>query len=75
VSDDGAVLAARAQVALASRTIRGKKPDPSAIADARRNLEAAKLARHIRQVVASAPPLTPEQRSALAQMLLSGVSR
>lgn len=46
---------------------------PDLIAQARRNLAAAKLEDYIKRVVDAAPPLTVEQRSRLT-VLLAGVS-
>ena len=63
------VLSARAAVAVASRRSRGGTADPAAIANARRELAAAKLERYVREVVAAAPPLTTEQRSRIAAIL------
>lgn len=42
--------------------------DPDVL-DARRELKAALLRRHVEQVVAEAPPLTVEQRAELAALL------
>ena len=42
--------------------------DPEAL-DARRNLAAAKTAAYIQKVLDDAPPLTEEQRVALAELL------
>jgi hypothetical protein len=39
---------------------------------ARRDLRAAKLAKHIREVVDAAPPLSAEQRLRLAGLLVGG---
>lgn len=44
------------------------------IADARRELAAAKLEDYIRRVVDGAPPLTPGQRDRLAILLRGGLS-
>ncbi len=46
--------------------------DPARIEAARRDLAEAKLERHIREIVDSAPPLTDEQRSRLALLLSPG---
>ncbi|HLM20881.1 MAG TPA: hypothetical protein VK390_05065 [Propionibacteriaceae bacterium] len=51
---------------------RYRDADDPAIADARRDLRAAKLEDHIRQVVDQAPPLTPEQAERLAALLHGG---
>ncbi len=42
---------------------------PQALLDARRELAAAKLEAYIRAVVASAPPLTEEQKHQLSTLL------
>jgi hypothetical protein len=39
--------------------------------DLRRDMRAAKLAEHIKKVVASAPPLTDDQRARLSSLLRS----
>ena len=46
-----------------------KNGDAEAVTDARRDLAAAKLEVHIRDLVDSAPPLTAEQRERLAALL------
>jgi hypothetical protein len=46
--------------------------EPRRIADARRNLDTANLAAHIKRVVDAAPPLTDEQRERLALLLHPG---
>jgi hypothetical protein len=38
-----------------------KNPDPVRIAEAKRDLEAAKLVAHVAKVVESFPPLTPNK--------------
>ena len=43
--------------------------DKAKLAGARRDLRAAKLEAHIRSVVDTFPPLTPEQRDRLAVLL------
>lgn len=59
------VAKARARVAgLHARPV----DDPDAL-DARRNLAAAKTAAYIQKILAEAPPLTDEQRTALAELL------
>lgn len=60
--------AERARVASLSRSRTADDPE---LADARRNLRAARLEEHIRSVVAEAPPLTPAQRDKLASLLRS----
>ncbi len=60
----------RVGIARAERIAR-RTGDSAAIADARRDYAAAKLADYIRQVVEAAPPLTAAQRDRLA-LLLSG---
>jgi hypothetical protein len=42
--------------------------------DARRDLNAERLAEHIRRVVDAAPPLTPEQVERLSTLLRAGAS-
>ena len=51
---------------------RYRDADDPAVADAQRDLRAAKLAEHIRKVVDSAPPLTPELAEMLAALLRGG---
>lgn len=63
------VLTARGRLAVASRCDRD---DPVTLAAARRELTAAKLERHVREAVAAAPPLTPEQRDRIASILTGG---
>lgn len=63
------VLIARAKVARNSHS-----DNPVALNDARRELTEAKLERHIREVVAAAPPLTQEQRDRLAALLSAGAA-
>lgn len=48
---------------------RYRDADDPAVADAQRDLRAAKLAEHIRKVVDQAPGLTPEQADRLAALL------
>lgn len=48
---------------------RHRSPDDPQVHDAVRELRAACLAAHIREVVDSAPPLTDEQRTRLALLL------
>ncbi len=57
---------ARARVAGYSRNHAADSP---VLVDARRDLKAAMLAAHVAQVVASAPPLTPEQCDRIAALL------
>ena len=61
---------------LANEVKRSKRmPDPDSqarVADARRELIAAKLEAHIRAVVASSPPLTEEQKLQLSTLLRDG---
>lgn len=61
---------ARARATLASRTARFGPGHPDTV-DARRDFVAERLAAHIREVVDAAPPLTGEQRAALASLLCS----
>ena len=46
-----------------------RRRDPEAVENARRDLAAAKLEAHIRQVVDAAPPLSASQRERLAVLL------
>lgn len=50
---------------------RYRPDDDPAVKAARADLQEAKLAEYIKQVVAQAPPLTTEQRSRLAVLLLA----
>lgn len=60
--------ATRERARLAALT-RHRPPSDPAVIDAGRDLAAANLATYIARVVASAPPLTPEQRDRLARLL------
>lgn len=53
-------------------TIRLNPNDPEKIASARRDLAAAKIADYIERTVASAPPLSDEQRARIAALLRPG---
>lgn len=66
------VLTARSRLAVASRSIGGVAPDPESIARAQRDLRAAMLERHVREVAAADPPLTRDQRERIAVMVLGG---
>ena len=59
----------RGRVAALSRS---RKPDDPELVAARQNMRAERLAEHIERAVAAWPPLTPEQRSVLAQLLSGG---
>ncbi len=48
-----------------------RTPDDPDLADARRNLRAARLEYYIRATVEAAPPLTAQQRDRLALLLRS----
>jgi hypothetical protein len=48
---------------------RHRRPDDPAIAEATRDLAAERLAEHVRAVVDTFPPLTPEQRDRIAALL------
>ncbi|MGY1985452.1 hypothetical protein ACI792_04440 [Blastococcus sp. SYSU DS0669] len=61
-----ATATARGRLAVTSRHY---GPDADQTRQARRDLEAAKLADHIRRVVDTAPPLTLEQRIKLSALL------
>lgn len=56
----------RARVAALTRSRKSDDPD---LVDARRNLAAERLAAYIEKTVAAAPPLTPEQRTRLTELL------
>lgn len=58
------VLQAKSRLGVASR-----RHDPEEIAEARRDLAAAKLAQYVERVVAEAPPLSPEQADRIAALL------
>ncbi|MGV0788684.1 hypothetical protein ABQF33_17385 [Mycolicibacterium sp. XJ2] len=60
------IRSAAGRVASLSRDLDQDDPD---LIDAQRQLREAQLAAHIAQVVASAPPLTTEQRDRLAELL------
>ena len=48
---------------------RHRGPDDPATIQAKRDLEASKLRDHIERVLTTAPPLTRQQRAALAELL------
>lgn len=52
---------------------RHRGPNAPEIADARRDLRAAKLRDHIRRVVDDLPPLTDAQRAELAALLTPSI--
>jgi Spy/CpxP family protein refolding chaperone len=56
----------RARVGALSRS--RDEDDPELLA-ARRDLKAARLTDYVQRTLASAPPLTPEQRAKLAELL------
>lgn len=60
----------RARVASLSRS---RTPDDPELVAARRDLRATRAESYIRELVASAPPLTPDQRRRLAVLLLPDV--
>lgn len=62
------VMQARAMVGVAARRNR----PPGELVAAQERLAEAKLARHIREAIAAAPPLTTESRERLAMLLLRG---
>lgn len=62
------VIIARAR--LGGRISLGSSPE--LVIEARQELTAAKLERHIREVIAAAPPITDSQREKLAMLLLRG---
>ena len=61
--------------AVLAATERHHGPDDPRSADARREVRRLGLLEHIEKVVADAPPLTAEQRSELAALLLTGGGR
>ncbi|MGV0695861.1 hypothetical protein [Mycobacterium paraintracellulare] len=66
---DGAVNQRRAKYAA---LIRHRSADDPDVLDAKRDLVAEGLRVHIERVLASAPPLTAEQRDRIAAILRSG---
>lgn len=71
MSSKDPVRVARARVALESR----KVGDPARLHEARRVLTAAKLERAIHEALAATPPLTLDQRTTLASLLLGGEAK
>ena len=69
---DNPVLTARSALARAHMAIGNRPPDLELIAELQRDLRAAKLERHVQEVIAAELPLTPAQRQRLAVMLLGG---
>lgn len=65
------VRVASARLAYYSR--QDGRGDPAKVSVARRDMAAAKLERHIQEVVDAAPPLTQQQREHLASLLTGGV--
>lgn len=61
------VLTARARLAYVSR--RDLQHDATTVENARRDLNAAKLERWITETLATAPPLSDEQRTHLAALI------
>jgi len=59
----------RAKTAALSRS---RRPDDPELLDARRQLAASVLEKHVAKVVALAPPLTPDQRDRIATLLSGG---
>lgn len=67
------IRSAVAHLGVALRSAKGGKGgDPEAVAEARRNLAAAKIAKAIAQALAEAPPLSAEQRAQLSAILSGG---
>ena len=48
---------------------RGRAPDDTELVDAKRNLAEAKISDYLEKVLNTAPPLTDEQRTRLAELL------
>ncbi len=68
-------LRARSRVGNLSKKAKQRPDDPAVLAElqqARRDYAAAALEAHIKALVDSAPPLTPEQRDRLAVLLAPG---
>ena len=55
--------------------VAARSRDPQRVAETSRDHAAAKLEVFIREVVAAAPPLRPEQRERLVQLLRGGDAR
>ena len=67
------VAKARSLVAVESKKIKKSGGSPAALIAARQALAAEKLERYIEQVVATAPPLSPDQRDRLTVLLRGAV--
>lgn len=68
---------ARAAIARAERSVKRRPDDLDALEQARRlrsEYKALRAEDYIRQLVDSAPPLTPEQRDRLAVLLRGGAA-
>lgn len=52
--------------------VRHKPADAPEVAEARRDLRAARLADYVRRVIDEAPPLTDDQRRRIAALLQGG---
>ncbi|MGH3556430.1 hypothetical protein [Mycobacterium sp.] len=61
----------RARIAALSRD---RQPDDPDLLDARRDLAYERLAEHVRKVVDTAPPATPEQLCRIAGILQAGAT-
>lgn len=59
----------RGRIAALSRS---RTPDDPDLEKARADFKAERLAEHVRRVVASAPPLTPDQVDRIAAILRTG---
>lgn len=61
----------RAQVAALSRS---RTPDDPDLIAARQNLRAARLEEHVQKALADAPPLSEDQKSRIARLLIGEAS-
>ena len=66
------VIAARGRL---GGLLRAGKPDPVAVAEARRELTTINCEAAIQRALAAAPPITADQRARLAALLTSGGSK
>ena len=66
---DPALAHTRARVASATRDVRRGRYPESKLHDAKRDHQAAVLEHYIQKALASAPPLSDEQRTRLAELL------
>ncbi len=63
------VSKARARVAVLTRCVNNGDRQPEELVSAKRDLAEANIAAYVDKVLSKAPPLTPDQRTRLAELL------